>query len=182
MSSNQFSPSRALLDFFSCNILILTLNISSRLNPGVPGRLPRVVPRGGMTSSGAYLPEGSVVSMSAWDVHHDQRVFPSPEVFDPWRWIISDSDASGKADQVRERERYLVAFSKGSRGCVGQNLAMCELYCTIAAVFRRFGDLSLRVAPDFQAEDMEMTELVLGYHPNKRRFRIFKDKESAGHM
>lgn len=126
-----------------------------------------------------------MVSMNAWDMHHDTRVFPSPDTFDPWRWITSDFNSSceghesATADQVRERERYLVAFSKGSRGCVGQNLAMCELYCTVAAVFRRFGDLSLRVAPDFTPEDMEMTELVLGYHPNKRRFRVFKDKSGT---
>jgi cytochrome P450 len=111
--------------------------------------------------------------MNAWDMHHDANVFPSPHVFDPWRWIASDS---APADKIRERERHLVAFSKGSRGCVGQNLAMCELYCTLAAVFRRFDDLSLRVSPDFGPRDMEMTELVLGYHPNKRRFRIYREK------
>jgi len=155
--------------------------MSRRLNPGVPGRLPRVVPAGGATFNGLYLPPGAVVSMSAWDMHNNTRVFPSPQAFDPWRWIASDSGSKGSTvDQVRERERHLVAFSKGSRGCVGQNLAMCELYCTIAAIFRRFGDMSLRVAPDFRPEDMAMTELVLGYHPRKRRFRIYRAKDVEG--
>ncbi|KAK0619599.1 cytochrome P450, partial [Immersiella caudata] len=140
-----------------------------RLNPGVPGRLPRVVPPGGATFNGVYLPGGTIVSMSAWDMHNDPSVFPSPSAFDPYRWIQGTTTT---AQQIRQREKYLVAFSRGSRGCVGQNLAMCELYCTIAAIFRRFDDLSLRVSSDFGPEDMEMTELVLGYHPNKRRFRV----------
>ncbi len=92
--------------------------------------------------------------------HHYETVFPDPEVFDPTRWM-------GSPDDVRTRERYLVAFSKGSRGCVGQNLAMCELYCTLAAVFRRFDDLE--IDPKFKREDMEMTELVLGYHPRQSK-------------
>ncbi|KAK0702409.1 cytochrome P450, partial [Lasiosphaeris hirsuta] len=149
-----------------------------RLNPGVPGRLPRIVPAGGVTFNDIYLPQGTVVNMSAWDMHHDTRVFTSPRLFDPSRWIAKSEDGS-LVEEVRERERYLVAFSKGSRGCVGQSLAMCELYCTLAALFRRFDDLSLRVSRDFTMEDMEMTELVLGYHPNKRRFRVYREGNSV---
>ncbi|RFU80096.1 cytochrome p450 [Trichoderma arundinaceum] len=152
------------------SITPLTRVLLVRLNPGVPGRLPRVVPPDGATFNGFDLAPGTVVSMSAWDMHNYPEVFPNPEVFDPTRWM-------GPADEVHLRERYLVAFSRGSRGCVGQNLAMCELYCTLAAVFHRFDDL--QVSADFTHADMEMTELVLGYHPRKNRFRILK-KSAAG--
>ncbi|KAK3388048.1 cytochrome P450 [Podospora didyma] len=142
-----------------------------RLNPGVPGRLPRVVPSGGSELCGVRLAPGSVTSMSAWDMHRSAEVFPNPDLFDPNRWTL------GSADEIRARERHLVAFSRGSRGCVGQNLAMCELYCTIAAVFHRFDDLA--VYGDFGHEDMEMTELVLGYHPQRRRFKIMRTGKAA---
>lgn len=46
-----------------CNTQPLTK--SSRLNSGVPGRAPRVVPVGGAIFNGSTLPEGTVVSMSA---------------------------------------------------------------------------------------------------------------------
>lgn len=46
-----------------CNAQLLTK--SSRLNSGVPGHAPRVMPVGGATFNGRTLPEGTVVSMSA---------------------------------------------------------------------------------------------------------------------
>ncbi|KAM5379513.1 hypothetical protein ACJZ2D_004021 [Fusarium nematophilum] len=57
-----------------------------RLSYGVIGRLPRVVPKGGVELEGYYLPEGTVTSMSSWMMHHDPVAFPSPETFDPTRW------------------------------------------------------------------------------------------------
>ena len=34
--------------------------------------------------------------------------------------------------------KYLVAFSKGSRACVGRNLADAEMLMTLATIFRTF--------------------------------------------
>jgi cytochrome P450 len=58
-------------------------------------------------------------------------IFPSPETFDPSRWLDNP-----------QLDRYLVAFSKGPRGCVGLNLAWAELYFTVAAMFARYGSES----------------------------------------
>jgi len=40
--------------------------------------------------------------------------------------------------------KCLVHFSRGSSSCIGQNLAMCELYVTLGTLFRRFGELAAR--------------------------------------
>ncbi|KAH8881114.1 cytochrome P450 [Thozetella sp. PMI_491] len=138
----------------------------SRLNPGVPGHLPRVVAPGGATFNGIFLPHGTVVSMSAWVIHQNPHVFPMPQKFEPYRWI-------GSADEVHARERALVPFSKGSRSCLGQNLATFEIYCAIGALFRRFDDLA--ICPGIKREDFDMVELLIGYHPaNSPRFKVVK--------
>jgi cytochrome P450 len=58
----------------------------------------------------------------------DPDIFPGPETFNPDRWLQKDN----------RLDRYLTTFSKGSRNCVGLNLAYAELFLTLAGVFRRF--------------------------------------------
>ena len=144
-----------------------------RLNPGIPGHLPRVVPPAGAVFDGLPLPPGTVVSMSAWLMHHDEAAFgPDPTAFDPERWI-NQSGSQEKADLIRAREKCMVPFGRGSRNCLGQALAMCELFYTTGTIFRHFEPGTIGVHPDFGREDLQMTELLLGYHPrNARKFRI----------
>jgi len=68
------------------------------------------------------------VSMSAGLVHQDSSIFPSPKEFQPERWLDNLS-----------LYRYLVAFCKGPRQCVGINLAYAELYVCVNTVFGRYG-------------------------------------------
>jgi len=55
-------------------------------------------------------------------------IFPDPETFDPERWL----------DKEKRLDRYLVSFGKGSRQCLGINLAYAELYLTAATLVSRF--------------------------------------------
>ncbi|KAK5660828.1 hypothetical protein OQA88_12199 [Cercophora sp. LCS_1] len=146
-----------------------------RLNPGLPGHLPRVVPSSGATFDGLAVPPGTVVSMSAWLMHHYEDAFgPDATVFDPERWMNLENDKE-KAELVRAREKCMVPFGRGSRNCLGQALAMCELWYALGDIFRRFPPGSLAVHPDFGREDLQLTELLLGYHPrNARKFRIVR--------
>lgn len=48
--------------------------------------------------------------MGAPIVHRNPEIFPDPLRFEPERWLKDDS---------AELEKYLVAFSKGPRGCLG---------------------------------------------------------------
>ncbi|KAK7963611.1 hypothetical protein PG988_010585 [Apiospora saccharicola] len=98
------------------------------------------------------IPRGTPIGMSSGLTHRDASVFPEPEAFRPERWVT----ARGERNTVLEK--CLLSFSKGSRICLGMNLAMCELYLTVAAVV-------LRVAPrmelvsendDFVAMDHEV--------------------------
>lgn len=51
--------------FYDLNTSLKSL-INVRLHPGIPGRLPRVVPKGGVQLAGFDLPSGTIVSMSLW--------------------------------------------------------------------------------------------------------------------
>lgn len=60
-------------------------------------------------------------------------VFPAPGEFVPERFV-----------EEPRLERFLLAFSRGSRRCVGMNLAYAELYLAVARIFRRFGSRDVR--------------------------------------
>ena len=102
--------------------------------------------------------------MSNWLMHRDPAAFPDPNVFDPERWL--------DPAESRHRERFLTSFSRGNRMCVGQPLAMCELYVTIGQLFRKFDDLE---APDIGPEDMVYEDYFSPFHPlDARKFRVIR--------
>lgn len=56
---------------------------------------------------------------------------------------------------------------------MGQNLALCELYSLLGGLFHHSNDL--QVAPEFGPQDMELIELLIGYHPRPaNKFRFMK--------
>ena len=57
-------------------------------------------------------------------LHDNPEFFPDARTFRPERFLEQPS-----------LRKYLVPFSRGSRQCAGLNLAYCELYLTLAAVF-----------------------------------------------
>ncbi|KAJ5374167.1 Cytochrome P450 [Penicillium concentricum] len=100
---------------------------SLRFSHGAPGRLPRVVPPSGATLCGQYIPPGTVLSLSQYVYNTDGSIFPDPKCFRPERWLGND---------FKYLDRHLVSFSRGSRGCIGINLAYSELYLAFAYMFR----------------------------------------------
>jgi cytochrome P450 len=90
----------------------------------------------------------SQVGMTSVHVHHDETIFKDSHTFNPERWI----------DDPR-LDRYLVSFSKGSRSCVGMNLAYAEMYLWISNVFRRFGSKEVRFESDEGILELVNTDL-----------------------
>ncbi|KAF8421195.1 cytochrome P450 [Tirmania nivea] len=104
-----------------------------RLSHGIVSPLSRIVPAQGLTVDGIFMPPATVISGSAPFVHLNERLFPDPRTFKPERWLSQES---------KGLEKYIVAFSRGPRSCIGINLAWCEMYLTLALLFRKF-DLEL---------------------------------------
>jgi cytochrome P450 len=107
--------------------LTAVIKESLRIAPGTVTPLARIAPFD-CTVGGYEVPAGTSVASGTTFVLSDPTLFPNPEKFDPERWLQPDS---GKLDY------WMVAFSKGPRVCIGQNLAYTELYLLFANLFRK---------------------------------------------
>lgn len=115
------------------------INEALRLSNPVTGRLPRFNPRAPTTYTTPdgkktyILPPNTVMSMSMPDLHFNPSIFPSPQTFDPSRWIDTPPE------HLKEMHRYFVPFSKGSRSCLGIEVAKMELVLTFGNLFQKLG-------------------------------------------
>lgn len=105
---------------------------------GSSHRFQRVAPDRALYYNGHVIPAGTPVSMTTTLTHHNPSIFPSPQAFIPERWLDNSAGPTGSDNAPKRLDRYLVPFSKGTRACLGMNLALAELYMTLASVFRRF--------------------------------------------
>ncbi|UPK99637.1 hypothetical protein LCI18_010689 [Fusarium solani-melongenae] len=98
-----------------------------RLAHGPVVRLPRVSPNETLQYGDWLIPPGTPVSESTLLVHLDPSIFPSPNTFDPDRWVRA-------AREGVHLSKYICSFTKGTRQCLGINLAYAELYIAIAKI------------------------------------------------
>ncbi|KAK2735626.1 hypothetical protein FQN57_001172 [Myotisia sp. PD_48] len=113
-----------------------------RLNAPVPSYLLRDVLPGGISVGDDYFSHGITLGTSAYAIHHNSDYFPDPFTFIPERWIADDGD-DGHNRVMRARSAFF-AFSAGSRGCVGKNLAYLELLIALGTLLFTF-DMRLPV-------------------------------------
>ncbi|XP_059545662.1 cytochrome P450 4A11-like [Myotis daubentonii] len=100
---------------------------SLRLYPPIP-TVGRELSKPITFPDGRSLPRGIHVSLNFYALHHNPKVWPNPEVFDPSRFA-PDSDSHSYA---------FLPFSGGSRNCIGKNFAMKELKVAVALTLLRF--------------------------------------------
>ncbi|KAH6662817.1 cytochrome P450, partial [Halenospora varia] len=108
---------------------------SLRITALVTSRLPLISPNKPLRYQDWEIPAGTPVSMTLRDILLDPVVFDEPMAFRPERWLSSNPD-------LEKISRNYLPFGRGSRMCIGMNLALAELYLVLATVFRRF-DLEL---------------------------------------
>uniref|UniRef100_A0A8D2EBI6 Cytochrome P450 family 4 subfamily A member 11 n=1 Tax=Theropithecus gelada TaxID=9565 RepID=A0A8D2EBI6_THEGE len=128
-----------------------------RLYPPVPG-ISRELSTPVTFPDGRSLPKGITVMLSIYGLHHNPKVWPNPEVFDPSRF------APGSA----QHSHAFLPFSGGSRNCIGKQFAMNELKVATALTLLRF-----ELLPDPTRIPIPMARLVLksknGIHLRLRR-------------
>ncbi|KAK5232017.1 hypothetical protein LTR47_006858 [Exophiala xenobiotica] len=129
-----------------------------RHRPSLAIGLPRVTPPEGMYVAGTWVPGETTVSIPTWGMHHDPDVFEKPFEFLPERWLDGGESASNC-------QRNMLAFSAGSRQCVGRNVAYTEMSLIVATIVNRYEFALSR--PDWEPTVYETMVLKSGPMPIK---------------
>lgn len=88
---------------------------------------------------GHRVPANSLIILSQWVTHRDERFWPNPEGFDPERFT---------PEQKRDRPRYAYfPFGGGPRQCIGNNFAMMEAKLILATLLPHFAPAILPGRP-----------------------------------
>ena len=104
-----------------------------RLHPGALVRQGRVATEQSMvyvdpaTKKKWVIPAGTPVAMDATSCNLNEAYWKDAETFRPERWIENP-----------RLDRHLISFSKGTRICLGINLAYSELYVLLGGIIRRY--------------------------------------------
>ena len=106
------------------------INEGMRVSYGSVHRLQRVHPDIALTFREWTIPPGTPVGMDTLHMHNDPAMFPEPRRFDPCRWMGPEKE---------QRQKQLFNFGRGTRQCVGMNLALAEIHMALATVFRNLG-------------------------------------------
>ncbi|KAE8311594.1 cytochrome P450 [Aspergillus transmontanensis] len=121
---------RTFMDLERLQYLQAIIKESLRLSYGIMHRLPRVSPDLPIQYKDFTIPVGTPVGMSSYFMHTDPTVYPEPMTFRPERWL-------GAIDPAMHRN--YVPFTRGSRNCLGMNLAMAEISLILAVLYRPNG-------------------------------------------
>ncbi|XP_006178465.1 cytochrome P450 4A6 [Camelus ferus] len=128
-----------------------------RLYPPVPA-ISRELSKPITFPDGRSLPAGITVLLSFYALHHNPKVWPNPEVFDPSRFAPASAQHS----------HAFLPFSGGSRNCIGKQFAMNEMKVAVALTLLRF-----ELAPDPSRVPIPTPRIVLksknGIHLHLRK-------------
>ena len=122
------------IDLFSVSKLNYTLAVldeTMRIYPPVPTQAARVIPPGGDTVEGKYLPAGTIIQLPQYPANHLSYNFKKPFEFHPERFL--------GAEEFKDDDfGVLQPFSIGPRNCIGRNLAYSEMRLILAKLLYNF--------------------------------------------
>ena len=77
---------------------------------------------------GEKIPKGAIVATSQILSFFNPEVFENPHTFDPDRW----------ANATKAMNESVIPFALGKRNCIGQRLAIAEIYSIIPHLLLKF--------------------------------------------
>jgi cytochrome P450 len=114
-----------------CHYLKACVDEGMRMAPPVSGLLPREA-LASFEVDGHVVPEGTVVGVPIYTIHHNPVYFPEPYQYRPERWLDDDKE------QIEKAQSAFNPFSIGARGCIGKSVAYMELRLAIAKLVWEF--------------------------------------------
>ncbi|KAJ5701332.1 cytochrome P450 [Penicillium malachiteum] len=126
--------------------LTAVIDEAFRTSNAVTGRLTRYSEVADLHYQQYSLPRGTYISISITDTHLDPSIFTDPETFSPDRWL--------KASDNKRLSKYLQPWGRGSRLCLGMELAYYDLYLSVARLFGPDCDFEMELF-DTQLKDWE---------------------------
>ena len=81
--------------------------------------------------------KGTPIFVLAYSIHHDPKIWPNPEKFDPQRF-------SPEAKQSRDPYTYM-PFGHGPHNCIGMRFAQMEIKLALTRILKKF---RFEVAPE----------------------------------
>ncbi|KAF6832077.1 branched-chain-amino-acid aminotransferase [Colletotrichum musicola] len=125
----------------ACTYLRACINEGLRLSPPAGSVLHRQVEPGGVQVGDTFYPEGVNIGVPVFSIHHDKEYFPDPFSFQPERWIVGETLADGTlitADFLKHSSAAFMAFSAGTRGCIGKPLAYLQISILFATLMFKY--------------------------------------------
>ncbi|KAJ4356937.1 hypothetical protein N0V95_002951 [Ascochyta clinopodiicola] len=110
------------------------INEGLRLDPPVVNAPPRVVPPGGDTVCGRYVPAGTYVAYNQFAANRQKYNFHLPNTFLPERFLLDKPSHSNDKDDMASFQ----PFSIGRHQCIGMKLAYAEMRIIVARILWRF--------------------------------------------
>jgi cytochrome P450 len=113
--------------------LAATIREAMRMHPFINVVLERIVPKGGATIGGQWLPGGTVVGCHAGIVGRDKDCFgDDADTFRPKRWLTKDPERKFAMG------RGFLGFGGGNRICLGRHLAELEIKKIVSSLLMKF--------------------------------------------
>lgn len=132
-------------DLSNLTHLTMCIKESLRMYPPVPS-ITRM-PISDINVDNKIIKKGTNVVVTILGLHHNPRLWPNPEIFDPNRF---------SPENAAKRDPFsYIPFSAGIRNCIGQNFAMNEIKICLVNVVRNF-----QLGLDESKPIMESLELI----------------------
>lgn len=130
------------------------INETLRMCPPTAEHLQREVLIVGIEVDGDFYPAGTNVGVSAYALQRNPLVWRDSGTFHPERWLEDDSK------HLQSNLPGLFAFSSGSIGCPGKQLAYMEMTIILAMLISHFNMTLDR--PDANEEDYVIQDYSVG--------------------
>ncbi|KAF2108369.1 cytochrome P450 [Lophiotrema nucula] len=144
-----------------------------RMHPGVGIGLPRITPQEGWMIDGIFIPGGVVVHTPTYTIQRNPSAFPTPDSFNPLRWL-SSSDTKCAFAPTAEMQSHMFVWGGGEHVCAGMNMAVMEIKIVAVRVLCEF---KIRVESEQTHKDMQMGDHFISEPKGGKGLCIFEKIE-----